>query len=419
MRRRIILVALALGLALFRLSPAAAGAPGGQQTGQPAMATEEMVIRLLPYLPSATDLPEGYRLTNPTVDTPATIAFTQTPPGGDPYAMFAQVGRDLLLQAHLGVVPAFGIPAPPFSFTLHLMTDTAAAAALAGDPRRSPPGAEPVPLDLTLGEASAAWHLVRTPPDQAPDAGAIEVYSVRWQRGSLVFEVQSATPLGGTSLADTLAFAERMDAREAELPAPDLSAPAVAGLPAEGERLDALLKLATIDVSERDLPGYQLFTRSINHPASAVLAAALPGAPRNPDEELQYQAVVRRAVIGAGVVLAPVVRRDAPVFFEATVHTDADAARAALDQTGDVPAGVEVSAVEPPLDLGDVTAAFRVEGPGYYPDGSNLHVIAIEWTHGPVRLSVSMEGQVDMDLLTAFAQRVEAAYQASALAPGT
>ncbi|HAF10721.1 MAG TPA: hypothetical protein DCK98_11665 [Chloroflexi bacterium] len=77
-----------------------------------------------------------------------------------------------------------------------------------------------------------------------------------------------------------------------------------------------------------------------------------------------------------------------------------------------------VTVIDPPVQLGDAGYAFTVDTTSA--SGEARQSVIIEWTHGPLLLTVTLSGpqaMINMDDLVDFAQQWEAAYQASDLAP--
>jgi hypothetical protein len=389
------------------------------QTGEASISTEELAVRLLPYLLTEAEAPAGYRLDGVEVDTPATQALKETAPGGDPAAAFDRNQRQFLIQLHQALVPVTGLAPSPI-FSVMLMADAEVARAHASETRPPASDVTRLPLDQTLGEASVAWQW----PVVDPSGRAREVMDVRWQRGRLVLSVQRSATAGEGGLVELLALARRADTRVAALPPLDLT-PSVAAPATEAERMEAVLRLRTLSIAPSDVPaGFSPLPPGPGtfHPAQGVVNLILLNPDFGSEASLDRYAGVWRRVYTAGEWFGRGQGQDIPRLVS-IVALDADEGAAERDVRDPIAAvfGISQPDRQPspaPVSFGETTTffVFRFLRPDGSPGGESM---ALRWRHGSVVLSaesVGPAGAVSVDELVAFARAVEAAYQASALA---
>ncbi|MGD9890153.1 MAG: dienelactone hydrolase family protein [Dehalococcoidia bacterium] len=369
-------------------------------------------MRLTPSMAVAGDLPEGVRLTGLTVDTPATLAPVVTPPDGDPRATYDVIAQNLILRATQTTSTRPDGP-PNFAVTIQVMTGSEAARALIANPARRPPSASTLSLEGSLGEANVGLHWTSTPPGGTE----LESYAVRWQRGSLAFEVGAQSSPGRGSLNDALAIAGRIDARATtaiDLTSPPMLAPFVS----ETARFEAYMRMQSLQVSPKVTPaGYRaLQAPRIAHPAQEVMGRALAG-----DSAAGVFAYLRtsRPVLQWTASFVRTEQRDAPVFLVAWLTADRDAALQQLNGLRSDAPPATVTSLTPPVMLGDETVAAHSRTPDFYRPGDDLVLYRLGWTHGPLVLTTVMEGQVDEATVVVFANVLEAAYNQSLLAAST
>lgn len=398
-------------------------APGATPTDIQSLdapiSTEELAIRLLPYLASETDAPAGYRPAGVDVDTPATQALKETAPGADPWAAFDRNQRQFLIQLHQFLRPVASTTPPVYTVKVMIDAETARRTTSAADPPAS--SVTRLPITSPLGEASVAWQWsIMDPTGQAR-----EVTEVRWFRGRLAYSVQRTAPPGGAGFDELLAIARWADARAATLPPLDFT-PRVSAPATEAERLEALLRLRAFDVPAEDVPaGFRLLPPGIGsfHPAQGVVNLTLLNPDFGADAALNRFAEVWQRVYTAGAWFGRGEGQDAPKLVS-IVGLDADEAAAERDVRDPIEAvfGISQPTSQPevaPVRLGETTTFFVFRVPPA-PDGSpSGESMALRWRHGSVVLSaesVGAAGAVSLDELVTFARAVEAAYQASVLA---
>ncbi len=396
------------------LVAAAPGAAAGF-AGDDSISTEELAVRLLPYLLTEADLP-AYRPAGVEVDTSATQALKETPPGGDAWAAFERTRRRFMLQVHQILRPTDGV-VPPAIFTIGVMASVEAAEAEVGLTRPPSTNAMRLPLDQVIGEARAAW---RFPADQLGQPPR-EVTDIRWLRGRLVFSVQRTTLPDATGMDDLSALAARADAYIVALPPLDLKR--TVALPAtEAQRLAMLLRLQTLRIDAEAAPaGFRPAESGTTHPAQGVLNLVLLNPGFGAGAALQRYAEIWRRVYTAGFWFTRDPDGAPRLIAVAAVDADVEAAR---DDVRDPVAAVfglarpDTKSAPPPIQLGDETTFFLFDlGP--LTGGEAVESMALRWRHGTVVLSaesIGRAGAVTEDQLAGFARAIEAAYQTSALA---
>jgi len=403
MRRIIVLLSLltALGTAL----------PGGHglrtaaaQTPPAALAPEEAVIALLPYLLTPTDIPAGYQLFSTGANSAASYAATAADPAAD-FAEEISSGFVVSTEQTLSPVVQDG-SVPGVLFAIELYTDAAAARRYASG-QSFPPAADatstvdPVTLPATVGEASFAYHSTYSDTGQGS-------YTVRWQHGRLGLRVFTYAPAGKEQLDDALALVSAFEAKEAALPAPALGPPTVSAPATEAQRLDAALQLQSLSIDPAASPAGYTFNATTVVPAAAVVAAA--GDPMRALHQVAEQ-WKRLMEIDQTFVSA----QNSTVSLTTAAVLDVDAAGATADVNAyDAPPGGTVATLPAPAQLGDTTFLRRLTGSNS--DGSSYEVLDLQWTHGAVLLDVYMTaagGQTSADTVLALARQFEALYQAS------
>jgi hypothetical protein len=304
---------------------------------------------------------------------------------------------------------------PVASLWLWLMTTDAAAAAIAAGEIDAPEEHESVDIAGMPSTVAirGAWHRVLPLsriglPDQ-------EAYELRWQRGPLAFAITTVAAVGAGHLQTSLDLAAAIDARVAAHPAFDPDRPTTVAPASEAQRLDALLQIESLNLRAlMPPPDYELLDTSldIQHPAQSVVRAALGSGPlAGGAAALERFTVAWKRVMEVTATYVPRQGSAGPDF-ELAVIIDADADAAERDLRDLVVGpGTQVTTEAPPVILGDSTAAYRLT----YPAGAGFD---IGWRHGRVLFFLSAFGppdSIDVEALVAFAQRVEAAYQASPL----
>ncbi|MGI8553725.1 MAG: hypothetical protein ACR2PL_23490 [Dehalococcoidia bacterium] len=404
-----LLVMLALGSGVFHLSGAD---PSLAQTGDFPLAPEEAVIAVLPYELTAQELPDGYVLRpGLTLSTPSIIAATAGA-APDLFSQLTDAGYVLRLGQALASASQPS-SAPGTSFFIILLTDTDATRAYATGASLPPLPSTTTQLrqvDLAgaIGDASAAWHGITTLPNQDPQ----EFYLIRWQRGRLAYSIQTpALPLGQARLSDVQGLAASLDGLEATRPAPSFGPLTVTPPAGEQQRYEAALRLRSLDAGPEAAPnGYSLRLSDFRHPAGIVAISLDPTGTLHQVDE-QWKRLVEARQFFANT-------QDPRIALSVDAALDVDPDAAIVDINDFVAgANVSVSAIAPPLQLGDATTAHRISTTDA--NGNPIDGLSLAWLHGPLLIGVTMSGPAgttSMDTLAAFAEQAEARYQASPLA---
>jgi len=421
----------------FQLTPLVQGGAASEAfTGAPVfgLSPEEAIIALLPYRLTAQDRLPGYAAGDAfSPETAVTSALVRSSPA-ERLAAYQNAGFVVRRSQRLvPAAPPAAIPGANGVFHTLLFADQPSAATYA-DGRALPPtsigdldsqpfalGAggggvkpttvtrriydfQPVALGAALGDASAAWRETETQLGQPTQV----YYLLRWQLGQLVFELVSAPqPLGQERQADAESAASAIDRIERSRPALSL-APATVTPPAtEAQRLQAAIRLAPFFVLAPE--GYGLTDAYFSHPTSVVELDPDPAAALHRVDE-QWKMVMSAHQHFTSSL-------DDRVALGAIATLCADAPGALTDMADElVDPGWTSTRIDPPVQLGDATMAFRDAGPNA--DGSAEQDISIDWTHGALLLHVGMSGPAggsSMDQLAAFARQVEARFQANPL----
>jgi hypothetical protein len=402
-RMKMALVALAAVTAL------SLGATAGRrvtavhaQTATAQVSPEEAVIALRPFILADKDVKAGYTLDVPHIDTVVTDAFFDS----DPQAMFdSETKAGFIIDIHQTLKPqdtSSGLPT--LELFVNLFADDASARAFAAGKALPPQSSQtlkiaPVTLTEPLGESSFAYHGVDTTPDLPP----ANFYTVRWSRGRIAYSALTDNDPGKEKLSDTLDFAVAHDKRVANLTlqfgSSTLTPPAT-----EQQRLDALLRLKEADAQASQEPeGYSMTSSGAVHPAGIVATAG------DPADALQAVDVRWKRIASISGTFTSTT--DKALMLTYAIGLDADGAAAQVDATDYLPApGESATPVDLGIQLGDVTAAFRVLGSNA--DGTPYEDLNISWTHGRVILVVNMQGAPDttsFETLIALARQVDAA----------
>lgn len=394
---------------LLVLTVSALGGARLPARAQPAlMSPEEAAVQLQPYFLSKSTAPSGYLAASPIIAGPASIAFSDTS-GAGPLglvALYEQEGLVLEAEQTLSRAPALqsDIVAAPGTANFRvfvLRTAAEAQAIVAGSARPIDPGwtaIQPLGGLTSLGDDSALYELT---------ASNSEASAYRWSRGALAFEVFARAGTAGPAGLVNLAVA--LDAIESANAPIDLSAPRSASPATQAERLQSLLRLASIEVPAAAIPDG--LTSAGPAASTGVAAVALATRPADAlyDLDTRWQRVASLSRLYTSRSLST---RYAIGFSE-----DASAAAQAGDFRDFPPTNGPAPLLEPsPVALGDdayldrtrITVARLV-----------LDSVIISWRHGPLALSVQISdkpGSVkDADVI-ALAQAVDAAYQQSAYA---
>lgn len=381
-----------------------------------ALSPEEAVLGLLPYQLTGQTLPPGYAIASLAADT----AVTRAALSSDPASEFAAETRAGYVVGAIQTLRRRGAPGqaakPDADFRVILFADAASARAYAaGQALPVPPEfasadrIEPADLGATFGDTSSASHAIIN----LPTGQSLSRYYVRWQRGQLVFRVSTTAPAGQERLPDATDLVSLLDARLVTLPAPVFGAPTVQPPATEAQRFRALTSLRTLAIPSGQLPpGYGAAGSSVGHPADMVITDSDPvTALHNADEQL-------RRVVSTEQNFTGVRDRAASVMVNAIVDADPPAAHADAS-VYPLGAGETASPTDAPVQLGDTTVATHITGTNG--DGTAYEAEDLAWTHGNIVLDVQLEaepGAVSQADLLAFAQALDALYQASFLAIG-
>ena len=377
------------------------------------LSPEEAVIRLLPYKLSADEVPPGYRVGS------VFSVFTDLPQfasDSNPAAEFADNRNAGLIVGYAQDLVTADQSATGSNWaanvSVQLFADSASANAFVSGVVKSPGStglqADRVTLGETRGDAAAAWHVTGwTSEDGRPEGS----YLIRWQRGPIVFVLSTAIkPFAQDQQADAESLATAIDAIEQTRPLPHLGPATVTPPASESQRFQAAIQLNPFFAPAEAAPdGYGASTSYFTHPAEDVAFAADPAsALRAADEQW-------RLVISADQVFRSNENNDVILGAAATLCGDSQAA-GAYASVFPTPPRWTSSTAAPPVQLGDATVVFQSSGPA--PDGSPREDISLNWTHGALVLHVGMSGPVgttSMDQLVAFAQQIEARFQANPL----
>jgi len=430
-----------LPLALFGLLLAVAGRAPTRASSRPVqsagLSPEEAVIALKPYELSAADLPAGYTAGSISTTTPASDAIAQAAAGADPYETLDRLQSEgTQVCSQQSFLPASGSPLSRSSLSTCVMASPDAAQAVAtGTARPLPPSGDtvtvrPVALTQSLGDGTAeAWQIASTGSGGQPQTE----YDLRWTRGLLAFELRTATTATQSDVAASTALGAALDAAEATRQPATLGLPTVTPPASEVQRVyTALLEQrAVVPVSQPPQASSALFLADIIHPADTVRAAA------NPTQTLHTVDEVFQRVITADQIF----RTSDRIFVHGeriTVDATAQGAQAELNtprvwrpsfrvnaQDEALPdPQVSFEQIATPIRLGDSTSAYRftVSYPNI-PNTPSEISYSIGWTHGRIFLQARF-GATEMrhptvDSAVAFAQQVEADFQASDLAAMT
>lgn len=403
-RRRLVLATAVVLLAVAARVPARAQPPAATPGQWDAYASEELVARLVPYLLGPTEAPPGYTLDGVDAETPVGLAVSQRPAGTDPQTVFAQVRSLWLVQVHEYLMPAGKEPASPLNFTVSLVPDGSPFAS----PAARPPDATALDLPEALGEARDAWQ---QPVSEAPQL-PLQRLVIRWQRGALVFELQQLTATVEQDFAALRGYAAQIDAHEAQAPPYDTSPPTITPVATEPERLQALLSLEAIAGAAAAPPaGYHGSEPMVTTAAQFALHAVL----NSTDPAAALADAMRTYPLVAGLFVPYIPDTPSQPLVAAGLALYGNTAAAQADlflvQPEAIHEWIAVNPVAPPLMLGDTTTAVEARAAGEEPAGGDLVLASLNWTHGPLRLGVAMEGQVDWPLLAAFAEQLEMSYQ--------
>lgn len=405
----------AILLAALCWASGGASTPHARSQGAAAvLSPEAALVGLLPYRLTTDDVPTGYGVGRATVTTPLGDAVQED----DPQTALAQSLRDGFIVSfeQFAVPPAFDA-GPLLVYSVQLMADAATARRLATQPlpsqERLGTTVDNADLGLRLGEAGVARRLSITRNSQSTPAG---LYAV-WQRDRLVFtalalQVPSRQASAPPVTDSALSILQAIDAKAARLAPPAIIAPAVPAPAGEEQRLAAYLRLKTLEISEDDAPaGYELSDEQVFHPAEFVITQDDPAAAL-----LRIDGQWRRIIEAYQTFERTDGDTDGALIAAFALDADADAAIVDAQDIA-LPEGTVLLMIDPPVQLGDFTLAYRTGSD----DSGRISVAAsIQWTHGPLLLAATMTGppgSISLEELTAFAQQIERVYQASGFEP--
>lgn len=433
-RSPLIFVLLCAGAALVGAgwSTARVATSARRQADEIALSPEEAVIAIKPLQLTQDDLPPGYSRGALTVDTPVSDAVRKAATGAAPYAALEQSAAEGTQACSVqSLAPPTGAPLTTATVNICLMSDAVSAQSFAqGQARAIDPGtatlsAETAPTDLRLGDGQPTiWRLQGADPNGRPSTD----FLVRWSRGQVAFELRGRAAVGKEDPAGAADLSRAVDTGEATRPAASLPPATIAAPVSEAQRLYATLnsQTAIVPVSQPPSATSRLLSNLIQLPAEAVLNA------NNPVATLRLLDGTFRRVVYANEVFRTA---DRTTLHGQRVTVDADAAGAASElrnpssdgfftanDANDQPLPNDVqtdSELTPPLQLGDGTRALKTVIA--YPDARNNFVTyTLRWTHGAIvlqaRIGQSERRNQPLSDLVPWAQQVEAAYQASALA---
>lgn len=415
-------IALPLRAALLLLVPllALGAARAAQaQTAPPQFSPEQAMVELAPLRLQAADLPAGYQPQTPAYFTPSGESVLNTPPSGDPHRLLDIYSNDGYLVWTSQRLSIGSATLPAASFYAYAMKDVRRARDRTDGRLDGPHGSDSqfvddVPVQSIAGDATSVWHIVSTSTRGVSSGG----YTVRWQRGRLAFTITTAAPFGKEKLDDALALLAAIDKAIVARSVPDSAVPDVAPPASESERIDAALKLRTIDIGEDAAPnGFLIAGHGLIHPAGSVLLSTNPGATlRRQDEQF------RRVIALTETFLSLDDPENSGLQLVATLHADADGALADFTALSGGSAATGATPIAAPMQAGDAIAALRFPQVQAGTAKTEYDEVIVYWLHGPLLLSVSLVATPDVlsdALVAGFAQQAEAAYQASAFGMAT
>lgn len=395
------------------------------------------MIALKPYELSPTDLPSGYAPGAISTSTPSLEAVAQAAGGADPYAALDRLQAEGTQVCSMqSLVPAGGSALSRGTLSTCVMASADAAQAVAAGSARPLPASgdtvavTPVTLAQSLGDGAAnAWQITSPAANGQPQTE----YDLRWTRGLLAFELRTTTVPSQTDLAASATLGATLDAAVAARPPVTLGNATVTPPASEVERVyTALLEQrAVVPVSQPPQPTSALFLNDVIHPADTVRAAANPTQTLHTVDEV-YQRVItadqifltRDRIFAHGeritvdaTAQGALAELNAPRVWRPSFRTNAQNEALPNPQ-------VSFEQIPSPIQLGDSTSAYRftVSYPTI-PNTPSEISYSIGWTHGRVFLQARY-GAPETRLPTvdgamAFAQQVEADFQASDLASMT
>ncbi len=408
----------ALLLLLVPLLALGAARAARAQTAPSQFSPEQAMVELAPLRLQAADLPAGYQPQTPAYFTPSGESLLNTPPGGDPHRLLDLYSNDGYLVWTSQRLSGGSATLPAATFYAYVMKDVRRARDRTDGRLDGPHGSDSqfvddVPLQSVTGDATSAWHIVSTSARGVSSGG----YFLRWQHGRLTFTITTGAPFGKERLDDALALLAAIDRAIVARMVSDSAVPDVAPPASESERIDAALKLRTIDIADDAAPdGFLVSGHGLIHPAGSVLASANPGA------TLRQQDQQFRRVIALSETFASLTDpQNSGLRLVATLHADADGALADFTALSSGSAASGATPIAAPIQTADPIAALRFPQVQAGSAKTEYDEVIVYWLHGPLLLSVSLVATPDVltDALVAeFAQRAEAAYQASAFATG-
>jgi hypothetical protein len=386
------------------------------QAALPQFSPEQAMVELAPLRLRAADLPAGYQPQTPSYFTPSGESVLNTPPGGDPHRaldLYSNEGYVVWTSQRLSGGSA---TLPAAYFYAYFMKDVRRARDRTDGRLDGPHGSDSefvddVSVQSVAGDATSIWHLVSTDARGVSSGG----YLVRWQRGRLAFTISTAAPFGKEKLDDALALLAAIDKAIVVRMVPDSAVPDVAPPASESERIDAALRLRTIDIGDDAAPdGFLVFSHGLIHPAGSVLASSNPIATlRQQDQQF------RRVIAFSETFLSLDDPNNSGLRLVASLHADTDGALADFTALSAPNASTGATPIAPPMQAGDAIAALRFPQVQAGTAKTELDEVIVYWLHGPLLLSVSLVAAPDVltdDFIAGFAQQAEAAYQASAFA---
>lgn len=384
------------------------------QTVAPPFSPEQAMVELAPFRLTAADLPAGYLPQTPSYFTPSGEAVLNTSPAGDPHRLLDLYSNDGYIAWTAQRLSGGSSTLPAATFYAYVMKDVRRARDRTDGRLDGPHGSDSqfvddVPVQAVTGDATGIWHIVSTNVRGVTSGG----YFVRWQHGRLTFTVSTGAPYGKEKLDDALALLAAIDRVIVARMVPDGAVPAVSPPASESERIDAALKLRTIEIGEDDAPGgFLVAAHGLIHPAGSVLLSANPSATlRRQDEQF------RRVIAVSETFLSLSDPDNSGLQLVAALHADADGALADFTALSSGSASTGATPIAAPIQAGDAMAALRFSRVQAGTSKTEIDEVIVYWLHGPVLLEASLVASPDVltdELVAGFVQQAEAAYQASA-----
>ena len=378
--------------------------PRALQAQPVEMSPEEAALQLKPYILSAANVPAGYRADTAQVDTAVSVAFNDIS-GLSPNDALALLDNEGLVLRSSQQVLLLGNStidsAPPAAtFTLSLMRSVDQAQAVLDDQSLQVPARgvdlRQLAVPSPLGDGNALY---------AVGSASRPLLDDRWRRGSLVFELSTFSTNGDPT--GLLNLAAALDTAEAGNPPIDLSGSRVTPPANDADRLQTLLRLATIQPAADAIPsGLVSFGPQVLTSAGMVANAAQPAL----ELQLLDQKWQRLIALGESLTSPSSATR-----YWFSVSEDATPEAAAIDMRDFSPNPQPL--LEPsPVALGDDAFLRHTQ---IVVAGAIRDSTEIVWRHGTVGLLVQISdlpGKVADDDVVAFAEAADVAYLQSAYA---